>query len=382
VDSDSWTYHTSLLALMLAFSLAYVGLVRVQRGPEDAKAWGLAWILECALSVDNLFVFNAVCKAYEVRKDDLRWVVTVGFYGAILLRAPLILFLVELFKLKFAVNVTMGAFLIIMGILALDDDPHENVVHFGSVRFLKWSCGSRFREAESTDNPEDAAHVCLVDDETGQWQFGRLLMVITMIAVVDLVFSVDSIGCKAWQVQNRYINLSSSLMAMFSLRALFFILRKFDEGFALVKYGTCAILAFVGTKMIMSKWVVVPLGVMVGIIIGIFMASLVASWIKVLVCGASCSGIEACTEVESRRSTSTVTETSSSRLDSTGGGVDLAGDQDCRLHEKASGADVTRRTGPTDKEDLWSVLDRPHPSARKSGGAIAEDMPNAGCALL
>merc|ERR1719401_3066575 len=109
---------------------------------------------------------------------------------------------------------------------------------------------------------EQATERCtlLTKDASGQTQITILGLAVCVISVVDVFFAVDSVGSKTGQIGNVYINLSSALMAMFSLRALFFILKDMDEYFAYVKYGICAILCFVGVEMIMSKWYALPLG--------------------------------------------------------------------------------------------------------------------------
>jgi len=104
-------------------------------------------------------------------------------------------------------------------------------------------------------------------------------VVICVITVVDVFFAVDSVGSKTGQIISTYINLSSSLMAMFSLRALFFIVRSMADYFELLKYGICAILVLLGVEMIFSSWYQLDLGLMGIIISVIFLVSVFASFI-------------------------------------------------------------------------------------------------------
>jgi len=268
--------HVVALVFMLFASIAYGVLVWKQRGSEDGVAWFTGYFLEWALSMDNLFVFHVVFRAFSVPNDQSTRALTIGIYGAVCFRLAFIVGLTQLFQLSYAVDIAIGALLIFSGILALGEDEEEEEVHNqATVRFFKWLFGSRLLDRYSEDG------ALFLRSETGELQMTVLFLVVCVVSVVDCIFAMDSVGSKTGQIKNIYINVTSCLMAMFSLRSLFFIVRDMADYFEYVKYGICAILCFVGTEMIVSKWCHVPLGYMCLIIAMLFSASVLTSVVKV-----------------------------------------------------------------------------------------------------
>merc|ERR1719502_613058 len=104
----------------------------------------------------------------------------------------------------------------------------------------------------------------------GEFQVTILFLVVCVISVVDCVFALDSVGTKTGQIKSTYINVTSCLMAMFSLRSMFFIVKDMADYFDYVKYGICLILCMVGAEMMVSKWIHMPLAYMCIAIILLF----------------------------------------------------------------------------------------------------------------
>jgi len=272
--ADSIRGHVASLAFMLCASAVFCAIVWVQRGEDDGIAWATGYVVEWALSLDNLFMFHLVFKAFSVPHDQTTRALTFGIYGAIGFRLVFILCLTQLFKLCYAVDVIVGGLLIVSGILSLRDDDEEEVQDLATVRFFKWLFGTRLRDSYS-EEPR-----CFTTGKSGEFQVTVLFLVVCVVAVVDCIFAVDSVGSKTGQIKNVYINLTSCLMAMFSLRSLFFIIKDMADLFDYVKYGICAILCFVGTEMMVSKWFHVSLGWMCCVICVLFGLPVIAAVIK------------------------------------------------------------------------------------------------------
>jgi tellurite resistance protein TerC len=282
--------HFLVLTFMVFLSVLFCCSVYVQRGKADCLAWATGYVVEIALSMDNLFVFHLVFQQFKVVENDRAlYALSFGIYGAVLLRVIFIAALTKLFEMHYMVDIIVGVVLILSGIATLYDDDDTDVADLYTVKFFHWVFGSRLKDDTrkvknvNGKSDENCASECRLfsKDESGRTQITILCLVVCVISVVDVFFAVDSVGSKTGQIKNIYINLSSSLLAMFSLRALFFILKDMNDYFAYVKYGICAILCFVGVEMITSKWFTVPLGYMCGIIAGLFFLSVVASIMKV-----------------------------------------------------------------------------------------------------
>ena len=67
---------------------------------------------------------------------------------------------------------------------------------------------------------------------------------------------------------------------MLGLRALYFVLRGMLTRLRYLKPGLAAILIFVGSKMLLFRWVHLPTGTSLLIIAAILAAALLFSWFK------------------------------------------------------------------------------------------------------
>jgi len=268
--------HVRTLCFMIAASCTFCAFVCYQRGEAAGVSWATGYALEWALSMDNLFVFHMVFKAFSVPNEHAMKALRLGIYGAIFFRVTFILFLTQLLSLSYWVDVVLGCILIFSGFMALKDDDDDEVQNMPAVRFFKWLAGSRLQDNYNADGS------FVVRGENGELQMTVLFLVVCVVAVVDCIFAVDSVGAKTGSIKSVYINLTSSLMGMFSLRSLFFIIRDMAEYFDYVKYGICSILCMIGVEMLISKWVAVPLMWMCAVVVIIFTSSVAISIIKVL----------------------------------------------------------------------------------------------------
>lgn len=263
--------HAQVLSFMVLCSVSYGVAVWRYRGAHDGEAWAMGYLLEWALSLDNLFVFHLIFKSFQVPPELAQFALMIGIYGAIVLRVLLILGLSVLLSLSYWVYAALGISLIASGLMALqDDDDGEDISDLRTVRFFKWLFGRRLQESYGEGG---RLFVC---DGSGL-RVTLLFLVVCIVMVVDVLFALDSAGSKTGIVTDPYINLSSSLLAMLSLRAMFFIVRDMIDHFALLKYGICAILMYIGVGMILQRWVQIPLDVTCGVIVLLFAVSVLAS---------------------------------------------------------------------------------------------------------
>merc|ERR1719375_1725781 len=117
--------HALGLAFMVLASAVFCAVVWKQRGQADGVAWATGYALEWALSMDNLFVFHLVFKAFSVPNDQAMKALRIGIYGAVIFRVIFIAFLTHLLTLSYAVDVIIGCVLIVSGFLSLSDDDDE-----------------------------------------------------------------------------------------------------------------------------------------------------------------------------------------------------------------------------------------------------------------
>jgi tellurite resistance protein TerC len=246
--------------------------LRGSHGTEFANTKALefvtGYLVEKALAVDNIFVFLLVFTYFAVPEDLQKRVLMIGIMGAILLRAALILVGAWLLQEFHWLLYIFGVFLLLTGVKmwwAAGQEPD-----LGSNPVLKW-INARFRISKTFDGE----NFFTVRD--GVRLATPLFVVILMIAIVDLIFAVDSIPAIFAITLDPFIVLTSNVFAILGLRAMYFLLAGMHEKFHLLSYGLALILGFIGAKMLLAGVYKVPVGWSLGATAAILVATMVLS---------------------------------------------------------------------------------------------------------
>jgi len=241
----------------------------VREGSDAMLEYYTGYLLELSLSVDNLFVFILLFQYFAVpaalRTKVLHW----GIIGAIIMRA---------------IMIVAGAVLL---------QRFEWIIYlFGAI--LIWTGVKMFRAEDEEIHPEHnpllkllrrVIPVCQGYEEdkfflrtsAGKLMATPLLVVLLMVEWTDLVFAIDSIPAVYGITKDPFIVYSSNIFAILGLRALFFLLAGVMDKFRYLKPGVALILVFVGFKMVVAKWVHLPIAVSLGAIGGILVGSVLLS---------------------------------------------------------------------------------------------------------
>jgi tellurite resistance protein TerC len=270
----------------LWWSLAWVGLslvfnalfwwgVQSETGStavanEKALEFLTGYLIEKSLSVDNIFVFLMVFNYFSVPPSFQKRVLMIGIIGAIVLRAVMILVGGWLLAQFHWILYVFGAFLIFTGIKmwfgadgdddgALDDNPALKLLR----RFMPVS---KEYDGERFWTQENGVKIAT-----------PLLMVVALVAMTDVIFAVDSIPAIFAITKDPFIVLTSNIMAVLGLRAMFFLLQAAASRFHLLNYGLAIILTFIGTKMLIVEWYKIPVGVSLAVVFGVLAITMVWS---------------------------------------------------------------------------------------------------------
>merc|ERR1740120_607666 len=92
----------------------------------------------------------------------------------------------------------------------------------------------------------------------GQAYATPMFAALVVVELSDLLFAVDSIPCILGLTQDLFLVFSSNMLAILGLRSLYLLLAEALESINGLKIGLAAILAFVGTKMMLGAFVEVP----------------------------------------------------------------------------------------------------------------------------
>lgn len=106
-----------------------------------------------------------------------------------------------------------------------------------------------------------------------------MFVALLMIEFTDLVFALDSIPAVLAISKDMFIVYTSNIFAILGLRSLYFALAGMMGNFVYLKYGLSAVLAFVGTKMLISGYYHVDILVSLGVIVGCLGLSIIASYL-------------------------------------------------------------------------------------------------------
>ena len=205
------------------------------------------YVVEYALSVDNIFVMVLIFTAFAVEPKYYHKVLLWGIIGAVIMRF-IFIFVGSALIIKFHwILYLFGAFLIYTGVMMFIDrnkdekiDPENHtVVKFASKYFSvhpKFVGGKFFVKID------------------GKKLITPLLLVLLIIEVTDLVFAVDSIPAIFSVTKDPYIVFFSNIFAILGLRSMFFLLVNVIDKFHYLKIGLSALLTFIGLKMLAGNY--------------------------------------------------------------------------------------------------------------------------------
>lgn len=245
-----------LSAFWVALGLLFGILVWVWAGPTTAGEYYAGYIIEKALSVDNVFVFALIFAYFAVPVEYQYRVLFWGVVGALVLRVVFILIGAELLETYDWMVYLFGAFLIYTGIRMArhsnqEVHPERNPVLRLLRRVLPMTDGYRGQK--------------LLVRERGKLMATPLLAVLIAVETTDVVFAVDSIPAIFAITTNTFVVWTSNAFAILGLRALYFMLAGLMERFVYLSLGLSVVLVFVGAKFIWSDlfgkvpiWVSLP----------------------------------------------------------------------------------------------------------------------------
>jgi len=262
------------VALWVSLSLGLGAAVWAGRGADAGLQFFGSYLVEYALSVDNLFVFLMLFEAFRVRREHRRRLLLWGVLGAVLLRGCLLFAGAALVRQFQWLLVVLGASLLLTAVKLVwkrsEDEvvPRENALLRAARRFLPMAEGPV------------GEHFALVVREHGRLRFTPLFLVLVMVETTDLLFAVDSIPAVLGMSQDPFIVFASNVCAVLGLRSLFFVLEGLMHRMAYLKQALAALLAFLGAKMLLDPWFHLPLGVSLLVIAGVLATAVLASLVR------------------------------------------------------------------------------------------------------
>lgn len=256
-----------LSALWVGTGIAFGAVLWLWQGPAMAGQYFGGYLLEKALSVDNIFVFVLLFGSLAVPLPLQRRVLHLGVLGALVLRGAFIAAGGALIGHVGWVFYAFGGLVLLAGVRMLRPgapaDPGKNVAVRALRRVLPVTAdyaGNRFFTRVG-----------------GKLMATPLLVALVAIETTDLVFALDSIPAVFGITSDVFVVFTSNAFAVLGLRALYFLLAGSVERFTYLKQGLAVLLVFIGVKMLVSAFVHVPVVVSLAVIAVIVGSAVAAS---------------------------------------------------------------------------------------------------------
>jgi tellurite resistance protein TerC len=243
-EALSWTFVWIFLAMVFNAIIFY------WKGQQQALEFFTGYLVEKALSIDNIFVFIMIFSYFQVPSKYQHKVLFWGILGALIMRVIFIFAGVALIeKFHFTIYI-FGALLIYTGYKMFYHtnatiEPDKNPL----IRVFK-----KFMPV-TPHLQEDNFFVKL----NGKRFATPLFLVLILIETTDLIFAVDSIPAILAITQDQFIVYTSNVFAILGLRSLYFALAGVVHRFWLLSYGLAVVLVFVGLKMLLIDVYKIPI---------------------------------------------------------------------------------------------------------------------------
>jgi tellurite resistance protein TerC len=261
-------------AVWVALSLCFAFAIYRTMGRESGLEFLTGYLIEYALSVDNIFVFVLIFSYFSVPEKYQHRVLFWGIIGALVLRGVMIVAGSALVT-RFAWTLYIfGAFLVFTGLrMALQKDgaPY-NPARDPVLRLAR-------RLIRVTPDYRGDKFFVREPDKAGRNRFAAtpLFIVLLIVDTTDIIFATDSIPAIFAVTRDPFIVYTSNICAVLGLRALYFLLASVVDKFVYLKLGLSIVLVFIGAKMLVEGVFHIPIVGALGVVGLVLGASILAS---------------------------------------------------------------------------------------------------------
>ncbi|MEK7249229.1 MAG: TerC family protein [Bacteroidota bacterium] len=229
------------------------------------------YLMEKALSVDNIFVFVLIFNYFGVPAKYQHRVLFWGVMGALIMRGLFIAAGATLIAQFEWILYIFGAILIYSGWKMMRSDeievhPDRNIV----IRYA--------RKLFPVEMGYETNHFFI--KKNGRLFITTMFLVLLTVETTDVVFAVDSIPAVFAVTRDPFIVYSSNVFAILGLRALYFLLAGVMNSFYYLKHGLSIVLIFVGLKMLAEELIHIPIGVSLGVIAVVLSVTVAMSLVR------------------------------------------------------------------------------------------------------
>lgn len=274
-EALAWT------CVWFSIAMLFAGWIYHSRGREEATEFLTGYIIEFALSMDNVFVIALIFAYFRVPSQYQHRVLFWGILGALVMRGVMIGSGAALIARFHWILYFLGAFLVVTGFKMLF--AGDEGVHPEKNPVLKLA-----RKLYPITN--DFVGQRFIVLQQGRRMLTPLALVLLMVETTDLIFAIDSIPAIFAVTTKPFIVFTSNVFAILGLRSLYFLLAGAIHYFKFLKIGLSVVLIYIGIKMLLP-WMQHQFHILegfkisttmsLGIVVGIILVSVIASIIYV-----------------------------------------------------------------------------------------------------
>jgi tellurite resistance protein TerC len=206
------------------------------------------YVIEYALSVDNIFVMVLIFTAFAVNPKHYHKVLFWGIIGAVVMRFVFIFLGATLIAKFHWILYLFGAFLVYTGVMMFLNRNQDDEIDPQNHKVVK------FAAKYFSVHPHFEGNRFFIKKD-GKKMMTPLFLVLLIIEFTDLLFAVDSIPAIFSVTRDPYIVFFSNIFAILGLRSMFFLLVNVIDKFHYLKVGLAVLLAFIGLKMLGGTYV-------------------------------------------------------------------------------------------------------------------------------
>lgn len=278
-EASKWTAIWFCLSMLFSGVIYWLYSTSFVANPDHLKPavasmkFITGYLIELSLSVDNIFVIAIIFAAFKIPQKYQHRILFWGILGAIIFRGLMIFFGVMLIH-KFAwTTYLFGGFLLFTAVKMLFTKEEEDFEPKES--FVYKTLGSVIPITSETDKEK-----FFITTKKGK-AATPLFVALIIIEVMDVLFAVDSVPAILAITADPFLVFSSNIFAILGLRSMYFFLANMLEKFSYLEYSLIAILSFVGLKMLLHDFIVIPewvslafiaLALLIGVVVSLKLA--------------------------------------------------------------------------------------------------------------
>jgi tellurite resistance protein TerC len=241
-----------------------------QEGTTKGVEFFTGYLIEYALSMDNLFIFVLIFASFQIAADQQHRLLFWGVLGALVMRGTLILAGTALLHRFEWLIYLLGAYILYSGLRMLLPEK--------SVEIKEMRVFSVLERVFPLTSADPAGR--FIVREEGRLKFTLLFLVLMVIEITDLVFALDSIPAVFGVTTDPFIVYTSNVCAILGLRSLYFLLAGAIQRLTYLHVGLAFVLIFIGAKMVAAGFYSLPTELSLFIVGGILAVAVAASLLK------------------------------------------------------------------------------------------------------